>query len=74
VQVPSLSLTTRQLLDLRPGDVLEFRREVEQPVSVVGAGVPLFAAQLMRKNAVRAAYLHGRHATAPPNRKLEATP
>jgi len=74
MQVPGLSITTRRLLDLRPGDVLEFRREVEQPVSIVAAGVPLFAAQLVRKNAARAAYLQERFSMALPNRKLEAQP
>jgi flagellar motor switch protein FliM len=73
MHVPDLKLSTRSLLDLRPGDVLQFRREITQPVSVVAAGVPLFAAQLVRKNAVRAAHLHGRLPVATtPTGKAEA--
>jgi flagellar motor switch protein FliM len=74
MQVPGLSITTRRLLDLRPGDVLQFRREVNHPVSVVAAGIPLFAAQLGRKNTARAAYLQERFSAAAPTRKPEAQP
>ena len=60
LEVIKLAVSTRKLLELQPGDVLAFRREIDQPVSVLAGGVPLFAAQLARKNASRAALLQGR--------------
>jgi flagellar motor switch protein FliM len=60
MQLTQVGVSVRKLLDMRPGDVLAFRREVEQPVSVLAGGAPLFVAQLARKNNCRAACLQQR--------------
>ena len=60
MDVIRLAIEPKKVLDLEPGDVLTFRREIDQPVAIVAGGVPLFSAQLVRKNACRAALLQQR--------------
>jgi flagellar motor switch protein FliM len=55
-----MGISAQQVLSMQAGDLLAFRREVDQPVSVLAGGVPLFEAQLVRKNNCRAAYLQQR--------------
>jgi flagellar motor switch protein FliM len=62
LQMARMKISTEKLLHMLPGDVLTFRREIDTPVSLQFGGVPLYAAQLVRKNACRAAYLQRRTA------------
>jgi flagellar motor switch protein FliM len=60
LQLTGVGVSVRKLLAMQAGDVLAFRREIDQPASVIAGGSPVFVAQLARKNTCRAACLQQR--------------